>query len=370
MSTHLASLAILLWKSSFFLLFESAAFFLSLQPICASSIKRADMPSKKKDGNGVESTVQGAKQGIIAGTGMVPDLHDLDPDTATPVKKRAKKKVAAAPSQYYIYENPDKKNHRKPPENNPCQPGHPSRIIIVGVPGCGKRSVMMNILENYDFDFDTVTEVHASARSEEHEAFEDAEDYQLYQWNNEVDKESDTPWKLIGPPPVSRFEKRGPTGERLNHLLIMDEPPCNWTARMEREVGTLMNYNSTHNDCTVFLITQHFQSLPLQIRGAATHFVFFPDYCPHNCRFMGRASGSGVDMEQMFRRHCRSNHDSIMVDRSGLGPKLRRNVYEPIKDGHLEQELPIEKYNKKKRKRSADPEDGIANVEDDTVLAP
>jgi hypothetical protein len=277
-------------------------------------------------------------------------------------RRGKRKRKCPAPTDYLVYTNPDKKSHTKPPEQNNCQPGHPARIIVVGKPGCGKRSVMYNILENYDFDFDTITEVHASAKSEEHDVFEDAADYQLWQWDNTTDGESSQPYRLVGIPPISRFEKRGDDGEKLHHLLIMDEPPCEWPSDMRRKVGTLMNYNSTHNNCTIFLVTQHFQNLPVQIREAATHFVFFPTHNRLQCSFM--SSKCGVDLESLFRRFCRSKYDSIMVDMTGDGPRIRRNVYEVIEDGEVRNELKLTDVNQSKKKKKVESE-SESDEEDD-----
>ena len=264
-------------------------------------------------------------------------------------KKRNVKKEEV--TEYKIYHNPDKTGHVGIPEYNKCQPGHPSRIIVVGKPGCGKRSVMYNILENYEFEFDTVTEVHASAASQEHDIFEDSEDYQCWQWSDISDGTTE-PYNLVGLPPISRFEKRNPDGSQMNHLLIMDEPPCEWNTRMRREIGTLMNYNSTHNNCTIFLITQHFQNLPVQVREAATHFVFFPT--PNKLQVNFMASKSGCDLWSLFQRFCRSKYDSIMVDMTGDGPRIRRNIYEVIADGEVKNELKhadADHRNKKKNKK-------------------
>lgn len=294
-------------------------------------------------------------RGVVHGaqTSALLDSNQAD-DDGKKRKKRNQKKPT--PTNFLVYTNPDKKTHTKPPPHNPCQPGHPARIIIVGKPGCGKRGVMYNILENYDFDFDTITEVHASAKSDEHDVFKDAEDYQLWQWDNSTDGDTSDPYNLIGIPPISRFEKKDDDGNKLNSLLIMDEPPCEWGSEMRRKVGTLMNYNSTHNNCTIFLVTQHFQNLPVQIREAATHFIFFPTQNRLQCRFM--SSKCGANLESLFQRFCRNKYDSIMVDMTGDGPRLRRNVYEVLKDGEVVNELTHkEAKEKKKRKRDGDQSD-------------
>ena len=282
----------------------------------------------------------------------------LDNDDYMDQTKKRKKKPQEMPSQWKVYNNPDKTGHTKPPDYNLCQPGHPSRIIVVGKPGCGKRSVMYNILENYsDVDFDTVTEVHASANSEEHDIFQDPDydiDYQCWQWN-QIGDGTDDPYPLVGVPPITRFEKRNPDGSQMNHLLIMDEPPCEWGTKMRREIGTLMNYNSTHNNCTIFLITQHFQNLPIQVREAATHFIFFPTQNRLQCSFMG--AKSGVDLYSLFQRFCRTKYDSIMVDMTGEGPRVRRNVYEVIKSGEVQNELDIVDDGKKKKKKKDEHDD-------------
>ena len=224
---------------------------------------------------------------------------------------------------------------------------------------------MYNILENYDFEFDSITEVHASAKSEEHDVFNDADDYQLWQWDNTTDGESSDPYRLIGIPPISRFEKRGRNGEKLHNLLIMDEPPCEWPTDMRRKVGTLMNYNSTHNNCTVFLVTQHFQNLPVQIREAATHFIFFPTKNRLQCSFM--SSKCGADLESLFRRFCRSKYDSIMVDLTGDGPRLRRNVYEVIEDGEVKNELGLKNVKVVKGRDDSSSDDESSDSDDSTT---
>lgn len=278
---------------------------------------------------------------------IIPD-SDADSIVANHPRK------AKRPANYLVFQNPDKVSHSKPPTENPCQPGHPARIIIVGKPGCGKRSVMYNILENYDFDFDTVTEVHASARSEEHDVFQDADDYELWQWDDTTDS-NDNPYKRIGIPPISRFEKLDSNGNKLQNLLIMDEPPCDWTTQMRREIGTLMNYNSTHNNCTVFLVTQHFQNLPVQVREAATHFVFFPTDNKLQQSFM--SSKCGVNLRSLFQRFCRTKYDSIMVDVTGDGPRVRRNVYECIRNGCIEDELEFADAPKRQKVEDGDASD-------------
>ena len=312
--------------------------------------------------------VVGGKVGCVRGSDAIAFVDDEEEDHEQKPRKNRKRRHEL-PTEYLVYQNPDKTTHTKPPDYNKCQPGHPARIIIVGKPGCGKRSVMYNILENYDIEFDTVTEVHASANSEEHDIFKDPADnydYECWQWCQIGDGTND-PYPLVGLPPISRFEKRNPDGSQMNHLLIMDEPPCEWPTKMRREVGTLMNYNSTHNSCTIFLITQHFQNLPVQIREAATHFVFFPTPNKLQCNFM--ASKAECDLYNLFQRFCRSKYDSIMVDMTQEGPRVRRNIYEVIADGEVKNELKLTDSEKKKPIKGegeGEGKDGLVDSDDET----
>ena len=262
--------------------------------------------------------------------------EDSSEEEAGPMKRKRK---VAAPTAYSIYTNPDKLDHTKPPDGNPCHPGHPCRVIVVGPPGVGKRCILYNYLENTPFEFDAITEVHASAKSGEHEMFEDAADYQLWQWDTTTSGAGETPHTLIGVPPIDRFQRLNDDGSRMQNLLVLDEPPCDWPAPLRRDVGTLMNFNSTHNNTSVFMMTQYFSELPKAIRRSATHFVFFESKNKNDVNFWGRSTGV-PDLFKLMQMLCRDKYDSITVDKTGDGPRLRRNMYEVIEHGEVRNPLP------------------------------
>ena len=70
---------------------------------------------------------------------------------------------------------------------------------------------------------------------------------------------------------------------------------------------------------------------------------------------------SGVDLYSLFQRFCRTKYDSICVDMTGEGPRVRRNVYEVIKSGEVQNELDIVDDGKKKKKKKDehDDDDGV-----------
>lgn len=272
-------------------------------------------------------------------------------------RPRKEKKIAGkgAPNEYVVYSNPDKTEHVMPTEDNPCQIGHPSRVVVVGPPGCGKRSVVLNLLRNSVVMFDTITIIHASHHSKELDIFkapkssrskkkraheadnlfdsddEDMDEYdcQIWEWDNGQNDLRQDPYSMVGMPPIERFMKTDEDGTNLHNLLIMDEPPSVWNSRMERDMAQYFNYVSTHHNTTIFLVTQFPKSIPTSVRNAATHWVTFPSPGDvHAERFLEQILGNRL--RTLFRMMCRGKHDSIMVDKTGLGPRLRRNVYEPI----------------------------------------
>jgi len=293
--------------------------------------------------------------------------HFGDEEIKSSKKPRKEKKIAGrgAPDQYVVYSNPDKTDHVMPTAENPCQIGHPSRVVVVGPPGCGKRSVVLNLLRNSVVMFDTITIIHASHHSKELDIFkapkstrkkakaaekadgfledtddEDDDEYdcQVWEWDNGQNDMRQTPYAYVGMPPIERFMKQDEDGSNLHNLLIMDEPPSVWNSRMERDMAQYFNYVSTHHNTTIFLVTQFPKSIPTSVRNAATHWVTFPSPGDqHAERFLEQILGNRL--RTMFQMMCRGKHDSIMVDKTGLGPRLRRNVYEPI--DHLEINRPL-----------------------------
>lgn len=281
-------------------------------------------------------------------------------------RPRRDKKIAnrSAPDEYVVYSNPDKTEHVMPTKENPCQIGHPSRVLVIGPPGCGKRSVVLNLLRNSVVMFDTITIIHASHHSKELDIFkapkssrkrskkenqedllfdsddEDNDEYdcQVWEWDNGQNDMRQTPYAFVGMPPIERFMKKDDEGNNLHNLLIMDEPPSVWNSRMERDMAQYFNYVSTHHNTTIFLVTQFPKSIPTSVRNAATHWVVFPSPGDvHAERFLEQILGNRL--RTMFQMMCRGRHDSIMVDKTGLGPRLRRNVYEPINALEIEQPI-------------------------------
>lgn len=300
--------------------------------------------------------------------GMLNALREYEDDSPKASKRpRKEKKIAGrgAPDEYVVYSNPDKTDHVMPTEENPCQIGHPSRVVVIGPPGCGKRSVVLNLLRNSVVMFDTITIIHASHKSKELDIFKapkssrnkskqaeednlfvnpdedddlDEYDCQVWEWDNGQNDMRQDPYGFVGMPPIERFMKQDDDGHNLHNLLIMDEPPSVWNSRMEKDMAQYFNYVSTHHNTTIFLVTQFPKSIPTSVRNAATHWVCFPSPGDvHAERFLEQILGNRL--RTMFKIMCRGKHDSIMVDKTGLGPRLRRNIYEPI--DHLEINTPL-----------------------------
>jgi len=305
----------------------------------------------------------------IAHTNNVWSLQGFDKEEPKVTKAKTFYNASKdAPTRFQVFRNPDKTTDTKVDAGNPCQPAHPSRVMIVGKPGCGKRSLMYNILQNYpeDFAFDTITEVHVDAHSDEHKIFMDPDDgfdYICYQWNDNTDL-GGQPWMHIGLPPLTRFQGKRADGTPNRNLLIMDEPPAIWSTKMMRGVSYFFNYVSTHYSTTVFLITQDYCSVPRPIRDASTHVVVYPVVNRNNMNTIANRCGADMLMHYL-RLYCKDKHQSIMVDVTGDGPRYRRNVYEAIENNELQNELEIydpeksdsedEKGSKKKRKKEKSP---------------
>jgi hypothetical protein len=197
----------------------------------------------------------------------------------------------AGPTDYLVFENPDK---RDAGDVTASELSWPFRHIICGMPGSGKRVLALNqILRMQERPARTVV-IHLDKTTREYDRIAD-EIYTLDDGFN--------------------FEALGDGEQRT--LLILDELPWdNLTKAQRGALFTLFAYGSTHKSCSIQLMTQVFSKIPSELRRTSNVFSFFPGCDRQELPHMAMAVG--VDLLELKSLLCltRSRQESITVDTS------------------------------------------------------
>jgi hypothetical protein len=224
-----------------------------------------------------------------------------------------------------IFDNPDKLRGRKSgPE--PYMPDWPFRLLCAGPPGCGKRSLLLNLITKLSPPPSAVHIVHYDVNTAEYEVVEmlgcpvytyGAEDFPTMDnienpdpvpiGDSEVRDSSDE--DDPGPVDVAGAAAESP-------LVIVDELTKDTLVgesllRFER----LMNYVSTHKNCSVICSIQAITSLPPACRRGFNQFVLWPQADLAATAMAATRCGVPPEMiQEMFRELCTKKHDSVWID--------------------------------------------------------
>jgi hypothetical protein len=195
----------------------------------------------------------------------------------------------AGPTDYLVFENPDK---RDAGDVTTSELSWPWRHCIVGPPGSGKRVLALNqILRMKERPARTVV-IHLDKTTREYDRVAD----EIYTLDDGFD-----------------FTSLGDGEQRT--LLILDELPwANLTKDQRGSLFTMCAYASTHKSCSVQIMTQVFARIPTEVRRCCSAFSFFPGCDRHQLPHMAMAVG--VDLHELNSLLCltRSRQESITVD--------------------------------------------------------
>jgi hypothetical protein len=195
----------------------------------------------------------------------------------------------AGPSDYLVFENPDK---RDAGDVTASELSWPWRHCIVGPPGSGKRVLLLNqILRMKERPARTVV-IHLDKSTREYDRVAD----EIYTLDEGFD-----------------FTALGDGEQRT--LLILDELPWANLKKDQRDaLVTLFRYGSTHKNCSIALLYQVFSKIPVEVRRMCSAFSFFPGCDRQELPHMSMAVG--VDLLELKSLLCltRSRQESITVD--------------------------------------------------------
>jgi hypothetical protein len=226
--------------------------------------------------------------------------------------KRKVKKVKAdcLPDKFVVINCPDKKGHEKwykgrSLANFPC----PSRILLCGIPNCGKSLTIKNILLHSKPLYDRLIVVSCTKETED---FNELEPHLI----------------LDRLPSIESFDRN-----YKNALVLDDYKPKTSIekANMERFFG----YVSTHCNTTIFYATQDvFSIFSPVIRRESNVFILWKSFDQMQLQMIAKRVGMTYDsIAQIMKDLEFGNKDSLCIDMTdGTPAKLRKNLFQVIQE--------------------------------------
>lgn len=215
----------------------------------------------------------------------------------------------------------------------------PFRLLLSGPPGCGKRSLLMNVLDRMDPKPSAYHICHFDPETKEYDELQlhgkpmyyyDPDDFPTTE--NLTDPE-DPPIgssadaeerKTLGPDPSLSSRPFVIIDELTSDVLSPES-----RSRFER----LMNYGSTHKNTSVACCIQSVVNLPPRCRRGFSHYVLWEQ--PDKSASTLAATRSGITpavLETLFGL-CETRFDSIWIDTDQTPDsewRFRLNVFSPI----------------------------------------
>ncbi len=224
--------------------------------------------------------------------------------------KRKKKKL---PKKILAIKNADKTFHEswsEPYDRDEINFPSPFRMIIAGMPNCGKSTIVKNIVLRAYPEYKRVIVIHFDKETLEYDDI-GAEVY---------DK--------VPHPNNKEFFNR-----KVKTLLILEDIEYDFMSRKDKKkLDRSFGYLSTHKFVNIISCVQNITSIPVSLRRMSNIFILFrmPDM-----ELLHRMSKRlGVDREvfdYIFKNYILNIHDSFWIDLTHKSPmKYRINGYEPI----------------------------------------
>lgn len=220
-----------------------------------------------------------------------------------------------------VFPNPEKGTRvRLGPEE--YMPMSSSRILLSGLPGVGKRNVILNLIHRMKPSPSCIHLVHCDPTTIEYDCLNDMNipmivyqpgDFPTIKNIEEpVDQSSESADEEADDPDATRSKKAPPL---QNPLVIIDEITTDQLGRMgQHRFERLVNHVATHRNCTVICSIQSMLNIPPKCRRAFNHFALWKQ-ADHAVDQMA-AGRSGISYEvlrDMFGL-CRDHHDFIWID--------------------------------------------------------
>ena len=221
-------------------------------------------------------------------------------------------------SAILIFENPDKKAKR-PSGPGSEMPIWPFRLLLAGPPGVGKRNMLLNVIFHLDPTPTAFHIVHCDPLTPEYSILEDL-GAPIYYYDP---SDFPTTENIEDPDPIAIGEHSGTDAgdEPIPHtrhqapFVIIDEVTTEMLdAEGKSRLERLMNFGSTHRNCSVAYSIQAVTNVPAKARRGFNQFCLWPQ--PDEAATVMAATRCGVPpavLKELFQL-CADRHDCIWVD--------------------------------------------------------
>lgn len=248
-------------------------------------------------------------------------------------------------SNYLIFDNPDKQEKRRlgPGE---FMPFSTDRILLSGLPGCGKRNLILNMIYRMQPPPCHVLVVHVDPETHEYDeisrmgipmyifspdSFPTAENVVNPVEELEEEEEKKGPLEARIRDPQSEEESPKPAG---SPLVIVDEiTESQLSKEGKSRFERLVNFVCTHRNTALLCSIQSLTNIPPKCRRGFNHYALWKQNDAHLNKLI--ESRCGIDhefMEALFDL-CKTRHDFIYIDTEAhrdSGWRYRLNWMSPV----------------------------------------
>jgi hypothetical protein len=218
--------------------------------------------------------------------------------------------------EYVIFDNPEKKEKRRLGDYR-YMPLNTSRILLSGLPGVGKRNLILNMVYKMNPPPSYIHIVHIDPLTHEYDALNSIAPVLMYSPDDfptagniekpEEDSGDDAQHSESGS--EDENEKKG------SPLIIIDEIT---TDQLNKEgikrFERLVNYVCTHRDATLMCSIQSMMNIPAKVRRSFNNMALWIQNDMILNKIMSARCGVAPELLKLLFNLCKDKYDFIYID--------------------------------------------------------
>jgi hypothetical protein len=221
--------------------------------------------------------------------------------------------------EYVIFSNPDKKD-KKRLGPYPYMPLSTSRILLSGLPGTGKRNLILNMVHKMKPIPSCVHIVHIDPLTTEYDQLANSGIQTFIYSPDDFPTMANIEVPEIDDEETIENEDKNSddddsAGKKGSPLVIVDEITSDQlgrigTARFER----LINYGCTHRDTTLICSIQSMMNLPAKVRRSFNQYALWRQNDEILNKIISQRCGIGLEFLELLFNVCKNKYEFVYVD--------------------------------------------------------